>query len=62
MVAYVLGFGGCRGLLRVLLLLLAILLERSELETPQATQDLCSFLLDGGVIGVGKVFQVSKNG
>jgi len=60
-VAYVLGFGGFGGLLRVLLLLLAVLLESSELETSQATQDLCSFLLDSGVIGVGEALRFGKN-
>src|ERR1700691_5566102 len=30
-------------------------------KTPQATQDLCSFLLDSGIIRVGKALQVSKN-
>jgi len=34
------SFGSVGSLLRVLLLLLTVLLESSELETPQATQDL----------------------
>jgi len=60
-VAYVLGFGGFGGVLRIPLLLLAVLLEGSELEAPQATQDVCSLFLDRGVIGVGKALQFGKH-
>ena len=57
MEAYVHGFGDFGGVLGDSLPLLAVFLEDSKLEAPQATEDLCSLLLDRGVIGVGKAFQ-----
>lgn len=43
------------------LLLLAVLFEGSELETPQRTQDFYSFLLDSGAIRFGKALKFGKN-